>query len=82
MTAEVRALPTAQLIASKGVIDILRELLARAERGEIRAVGIAAIMADHRPASFISPTAELTAMVGAMALTQMQLMTQAMVYSK
>jgi hypothetical protein len=74
MTAEVRALPTAQLIASKGVIDILRELVVRAEKGEIRAVAISAILADGLPASFISPTAELTKMVGAAALTQLQLM--------
>lgn len=62
---------------SEDTIDILKDLLARAETGEVQELAVAWINHEDRPSNKVSSSADMARLLGAIALLQYR-MTQHM----
>lgn len=77
MTASIVVLKTPATDAHDSVIRVMKEMLARAERGEIVAFAAACVCSDTSTASYASCQTKLVALVGALSVVQAELVQDA-----
>jgi hypothetical protein len=69
----LKVLPTLAAKVQKDVVEVLREILAKAESGKIKGVAAAVIYADGHTGSYSSSTEKLSGLIGGVGILHAEL---------